>query len=768
MCFRNCNRYLLQFMLCAVLFVGGVLGFAIWEAREAHHAIMREIDNRLLLASQSLKYMLAPDFHDRAVDETSIGREEETRNRIAVSNFALESDFTYLYTLVRKDDRFYFSAPTVTEEELKERESWYFYPYEDIPEEFVQALDEQITKYVSYSDQWGYFRSIALPQKSPGGREYLACADFEISYVNGLLYKSYLKTALVAIGFILLTIPFALVSRASYRSYNSRLEAVNEELRQHQFHLEDLVDVRTAALAQAKNAAEAANRAKDRFIANVSHEIRTPINGIIGYAEILMHDPAFAKLSAEQAEAVQSISACGEHLLELVNEILDHAKIAAGRMTFERMPVDLCRILGQVNSTAQLKSRAKGLNLVFNSDPRVPARIIGDGLRLRQILMNLIDNAIKFTERGEVRVDVDMETDQASRPMLRFTVTDSGIGIPADKLDSIFQSFTQVDDSTTRRYGGTGLGTTIARQLVELMGGRIGVTSVLGRGSTFWFTIPLETRDDSVDAQLDSCDEGTILATPWACRPGRILIAEDYPVNQQVIRRHLLAAGHSVQIAGNGREAVETAQREQFDLIFMDVQMPEMDGYEATRLLRTVGSPCRNIPVIGLTAHTDAASHAACRTSGMDDVITKPIRRATLLSTVNDWLVRLQHGWTRQAAPTFSVGGLPLNLNAATEEFGSVETVLSILNRFLDEADRQVKEMFEAAAQQDRQALRRLAHLVIGGAGTLEAHALADAAARLEQLCEMGKPSELPEAVNGLSAEVNRLKRFAVEQQPGQ
>lgn len=247
---RKRRRHWLTLFLCILAYVSAVIAYVVWSNHEEKKTVMAEIDKRLLLAAKGLKYMLAPDFHDRATDNTSISREEETRNRITVSNFAFETGFQWAYTLAEKDGKFYFSAPSVSEEELKERESWYFYPYEDIPQDFVLAYHEKKTVYTAYSDQWGTFRSVAVAERSPGGRWYLACADYDISYVKGLLRQKMIRSVFTAVGFLCFTFPFILIYRNIFKSYNAELESVNEELSDHKLHLEELVEKRTEELTQ--------------------------------------------------------------------------------------------------------------------------------------------------------------------------------------------------------------------------------------------------------------------------------------------------------------------------------------------------------------------------------------------------------------------------------------------------------------------------------------------------------------------------------------
>ncbi|MBN1491297.1 MAG: response regulator [Phycisphaerae bacterium] len=414
-------------------------------------------------------------------------------------------------------------------------------------------------------------------------------------------------------------------------------EATKQELQAANVQLEGLV-TRTREMAVA---ADAANRAKSRFLANISHEIRTPLNGIMGFTELILEADAMDDVQRHAHYVLRE----SDHLLALINDLLDHAKIEAGKLTLELHPIDLGELLESTISSAAFRAHTKGLKLDLVTADGVPHHVMGDPLRIRQILSNLVSNAVKFTEEGSVTVKVELLETQANRATLRFSVIDTGIGIPEDKRDLVFRSFTQADESTTRRFGGTGLGTTIARQLAERMGGQVDFDSVPGKGSTFWCTLPLEVCESS----LVSSELVAASAPTDEPRTGRILVAEDYPTNQEVVLQHLRAAGHHVTIVADGTQAIAACETDAFDMILMDIQMPTLDGLDTTRCLRAGQTPAANIPVIGMTAHADARSREQCIAAGMNDVITKPIRRRVLLAAIQHWLAQ-SAGWVAPAA----------------------------------------------------------------------------------------------------------------------
>jgi len=343
------------------------------------------------------------------------------------------------------------------------------------------------------------------------------------------------------------------------------------------------------------------------------------------------------RLKAAQSHARTSLHEA-ERLIAILSEILDHVKIVTGNMDIESRCVDLSALQQSIVSLVNVTAKEKNLKFHMSIDDNVPLYIKGDFLRLRRVLVNLIDNAVKFTKKGSIDFNIEKYNSNDRHSYLRFSVIDTGIGIPEDKQSIIFESFTQVDGDSARRFGGTGLGTSTSKKLVELMGGQIGLESKLGQGSTFWFTIPFDESDPpSQEDQLATLTENYDYE-PENLRQAHILVVEDYEPNQDVAKMLLVNAGHTVDIAADGKQAVAMCEQNRYDLILMDVQMPVMDGFAATKFIRSGNSPCRDIPILALTANAEGHTQRGCFNSGMDDVITKPIRRKQLCNIINKWL----------------------------------------------------------------------------------------------------------------------------------
>ena len=433
------------------------------------------------------------------------------------------------------------------------------------------------------------------------------------------------------------------------------------------------------ALAAARDAAEATSRAKSTFLANMSHEIRTPMNAIIGLTHLLRAEP----VSGRQEELLGKVSEAAEHLLQIINDILDLSKIEAGKLVIEPSDFLLGDVLDQLRSLTGERARAKGLRLAIHVDPDVSPAMHGDALRIGQILINLVGNAIKFTSKGGVDVVVSRSPAGGPPDGIRFVVQDTGIGIAADDLGRLFGTFEQADASTTRRYGGTGLGLAICRSLVEMMGGSIGVSSVPGEGSTFTADLPLPAVGRSaspVAGRTPPSGAVSPLIGGVIRRPGaRVLLAEDSAVNQQVAGELLALAGITVDVAADGRTAVEAAMTGSYDLILMDIQMPVLDGLEATREIRRLPG-LGAVPIVAMTANAFEDDRRACLAAGMNDHLAKPVDPERLYATVARWIPEgTGGGGSGPTAPAVAPSAAPRAIGEPPVDVIDADTVLAAL-----------------------------------------------------------------------------------------
>jgi len=470
-------------------------------------------------------------------------------------------------------------------------------------------------------------------------------------YVNvGLSSEDYMgawgRERWVTVGLLLALVLFTgAVGGVIWRLYRAQLVELRqrelaeaalrrerEQILNYQEHLEEQVAERTTALSLAKEAAEAANVAKSAFLANMSHEIRTPLNAITGMAHLIRR----SGITPEQGERLDKIDAAGRHLLETINAVLDLSKIEAGKFVLEEGEVKVGALVANVASMLSERAESKGLRLIVDTPP-LPSHLLGDGTRLQQAILNYAANAIKFTQTGSVTIRTRLLEEGPDHALLRFEVSDTGIGIAPEVIAGLFSSFEQADNSITRQYGGTGLGLAITKKFAQLMGGEVGVSSTPGQGSTFWMTARLKKLDQPVAPPMSALPAAGAAHALAKCVGRRILLVEDEPINREIMLEYLEDYGQMIDVAVDGMAAVELAGRNRYDLILMDVQMPRLDGLAATRQIRqlAVGG---DVPIIALTANAFLEDRERCLAAGMNDFVAKPVQPATLFAILARYL----------------------------------------------------------------------------------------------------------------------------------